>query len=62
MPNEFWNRPCASSGLISYRATGRYGFIMIGAKDDSDAMREALRSTDKVSLLERWDGSQYRSI
>ena len=57
-------RPCASAGLISYRYRGRYGFIMIGAWDDADALREAGRSTDDVSpdSLERWDGSRYAPV
>ena len=42
--NEFWNRPCAASPLISYRYRGQYGWIMIGAHDDEDAIREAQRS------------------
>lgn len=59
MQNDFWNRPCAAYGLISYRAKGNFGFIMIGAKDDADAKREALRSTDKPHDLEVWDGEKY---
>lgn len=61
MDNEFWHRPCAAPGLTSYRIRGRYGWIMIGATDHADAMREAARSTDnpKRELLEVWDGSWY---
>jgi hypothetical protein len=59
------DKPMASKGLISYRYRGRYGWIMIGAKDDNDALREAQRSTsDKVTMnnLQIWKGSQYENI
>jgi hypothetical protein len=59
------DKPMASAGLISYRYKGRYGWIMIGAKDDSDALREAQRSTsDKVTMnnLQIWKGSQYENL
>jgi hypothetical protein len=48
----------ASEGLKSYRYQGRYGHIMIGAKNHDDALNEAKRSTkDNVSHehLEMWD-------
>lgn len=37
---------------------------MIGARDHSDAMREASRSTDSVSMdkLEVWNGSEYVGV
>ena len=53
------DRPLAAEGLISYRAKGRYGFIMIGARDHADAWREAKRSSDKPTDLEIWDGTKY---
>ena len=60
------NKPLAAHGLTSYRYQGRYGFIMIGARDDVDALNEAQRSLtwDKATpdKLERWNGSQYQSI
>lgn len=59
---SFVNRPCAAPGLISYRAHGRYGLIMIGAKDDTDAMREARRSSSVIHSLERWDGAAYAPV
>jgi hypothetical protein len=52
-------RPCADPGLTSYRARGRYGWVMIGARDDADAMREARRSTDAPFDLQVWNGSEY---
>ncbi len=55
----------ASAGLVSYRYKGRYGFIMIGAKDNADALKEAQRSTsDKATYdnLEVWNGSTYERV
>jgi hypothetical protein len=40
---DLTNLPLAAKGLKSYRYKGRYGYIMIGAKDDNDAIREAAR-------------------
>lgn len=51
--------PLAVPGLESYRYRGRYGWIMIGAKSDEEALREAARSTvGEVSRgnLEVWRG------
>ena len=39
--NDLHDRPLAAKGLVSYRYRGRYGWIMIGAKDNADALREA---------------------
>lgn len=61
----FHDKPVAAHGLTSYRYKGRYGWIMIGAKDDNDALREAQRSTsDKVTMenLQVWKGSQYEQV
>lgn len=58
-------RPCAAAGLISYRYRGPYGWIMIGAKDDADALREARRSTSAPitpANLEAWDGAAYAPV
>lgn len=60
--DEYWNRPCAGSGLTSYRYKGPFGFIMIGAKDVKGALYEASRSTGKptaVTNLEVWNGTEY---
>lgn len=56
------DRPCAAPGLQSYRAKGPYGWIMIGAKDDREALREAKRSTPNPTDLQRWDGLKYVPI
>jgi hypothetical protein len=58
----YWDKPCASAGLISYRYRGTYGWIMLGAKDDADALREAQRSSAvkvRPENLQRWNGTQY---
>ena len=39
------DKPLAAAGLTSYRYKGRYGWVMIGATDANEALREALRST-----------------
>jgi hypothetical protein len=57
--NDIYNRPLAAEGLISYRAKGRYGYIMIGAKDNTDAWNEAKRSTNNPTDLEVWGGEKY---
>ena len=48
------DKPLAAAGLTSYRYKGRYGWVMIGATDAHDALREALRSvTGGVSMDNR---------
>lgn len=59
---QICDKPLAAAGLTSYRYEGRYGWIMIGATCDADALREAARSTRdaiEVSKLQLWDGAQY---
>jgi len=58
------DRPLANEGLTSYRCRGRFGWIMIGAIDHDDAMREARRSSDAAErdTLEVWDGSRYVAV
>lgn len=56
------HKPVASKGFISYRYKGPYGYIMIGATDDDDALKEARRSSSKpvtIENLEIWDGKKY---
>lgn len=58
------DKPLAAAGLISYRYRGRYGWVMIGARDDADALREARRSVEGAvtrDRLQRWDGERYAS-
>lgn len=62
------NKPMAADGLISYRYKGRYGWIMIGASTDTDALCQAQLSTSdpasKVTndRLERWNGQHYVGV
>lgn len=59
---KMYDRPLAAEGLQSYRYKGRYGYVMIGAMGDADAMDEAKRSCScSVSIvnLEKWDGKNY---
>mgnify|MGYP003653029514 CR=1 FL=1 len=56
------NRPLAAKGLTSYRYKGRYDWIMIGANDNADALKQAARSTHDTITADRlqvWNGSQY---
>lgn len=55
------NKPLAAEGLISYRCKSRYGWIMIGAVDGKDAMKEARRCDDgaRAEDLQVWNGHQY---
>lgn len=59
--NDYWNRPCAAEGLLSFRYRGKYGYIMIGAKDVDDALNEAARSNGTAHpwYLEIWNGTAY---
>jgi len=62
---HFQDRPCAASPLISYRAMGSFGWIMIGAWDNQDALREGQRSTNKQLTLadvQVWNAEQGRYI
>ncbi len=61
--NGLTDKPLAAAGLVSYRYEGPYGWIMIGAKDDADALSEANRSlehkTASLSKLQVWEGDKY---
>ena len=63
MTDDFWNRPCAAEGLRSYRYAGHYGWIMIGAKNDADALFEAQRNSSmgyaSAHKLQVWNGHEY---
>lgn len=59
------DRPLAVRGLKSYRYRGDFGWVMIGARDNADALREAERSIDgKASLdrLQAWNGTEYVNV
>jgi len=55
--------PLAAGGLKSYRHPSVFGWVMIGATDDADALREAARSVDGPSMmqLQKWNGSAYQN-
>ena len=59
-------RDVPARGLKSYRYQGDYGWIMIGAKDDADALREAKRSLSRgavtLARLQAWDGERYVAV
>ena len=59
------DKPLAAPGLKSYRYKGTYGWIMIGATDNDDALSEAQRSTDALVTLgnlQYWNGSAYLPV
>ena len=59
------DRPLAAKGFISWRYRGRYGYVMIGAKDRKDALREAARSIEgqpDPTRLEVWAGCRYLPV
>lgn len=59
------DQPLAANGITSYRYRGTFGYIMIGATDTGDALREAARSTRgpiTTDKLEVWDGSIYKPV
>lgn len=61
------NKACAAYPLLSYRYSGPYGFIMIGATDDADALNEAKRSLENLNglslqNLQKWNGKEYINV
>lgn len=57
--------PLAAHGLTSYRYRGRFGWVMIGALDHADALREAQRSVGRPvcsSKLEVWNSRGYVAV
>lgn len=54
-------KPLAAQGLNSYRCKQPFGWVMIGAKDDDDALVQARRSHAEAKFedLQRWDGNAY---
>jgi hypothetical protein len=66
---SFYDKPCAAKDLLSYRYENGLDFIMIGAKNDADALNEAGRSLcfgEKpiINKLERYNYKlkKYESI
>lgn len=64
MESPVSGRPCAAAGLTSYRLRGPFGWIMIGARSDDDAMAEAARSTPAPDRrrLEVWREGGYQPV
>lgn len=59
---RYHDKPCAASGLISYRYKTQFECVMIGANNHEDAFREAGRSVEgwiKRDYLSVWDGKKY---
>lgn len=58
------DKPLAADGFKSYRCMGAFNWIMIGAVDHADAIREALRSNPhaKLDTLQQWRDGQYQAI
>lgn len=58
--------PMAIKGLISYRYRGLFGWVMIGAKDDADALVQAKRSLcggrAVLDKLQVWSGTEYVDV
>lgn len=56
------DRPLAVPPLRPYRYRGKYGWIMIAARDNAEALTEAQRSTGAdvhPMHLQIWDGEHY---
>ena len=59
------DRPMAAAPLTSYRYRGPLGWVMIGAMNNADAIKQAQRSISvptEPGKLERWDGTQYVGV
>lgn len=60
-----FDRPLAARPLDSYRYRGHYGWVMIGARNDDEALREASRSSTAPihpRRLQKWDGERYAPL
>jgi hypothetical protein len=61
----YWEKACADRGFVSYRYNGPFGYVMIGAKDDDDAYRQAARSIEQLPnrhMLQVWRNDQYVNV
>jgi hypothetical protein len=60
---EACNRPMAARGLTSYRYKTGFSYIMIGAENEAQALKEAARSLScgvaSPAHLEIWNGEKY---
>ncbi|HYQ92528.1 MAG TPA: hypothetical protein VES89_10770 [Candidatus Competibacteraceae bacterium] len=56
------SRPLAARGLKSYRYRLPHGFVMVGALNELDALKQAARSIDhspQIGNLQHWNGLAY---
>lgn len=63
-PIDPTTQPLAIAGLNSYRYKGRYGYMMIGANGEDEALREAERGMSSglqasLETLEKWVDGRY---
>lgn len=58
---DITSKPLAAPGFISYRCKQPFGWVMIGARNDEDAMKQAKQSTPnaKIEDLQVWNGTAY---
>lgn len=63
MPLENHNKPLAAKGLKSYRYRLDFGWVMIGAINDSEALGQAYLSISpravSIDRLEVWEDGRY---
>lgn len=59
MDTPISERPCALPGRDSYRAKGPFGWVMMGARNASQARRMASSAGADPSTLELWEGDHY---
>lgn len=62
---RFTEKPLAVCPYKSYRYRGAFGWVMIAAMDNEDALKEAQRSVESTVTMDRleyWDGQQYQPI
>lgn len=53
------DKPRADPGQTAFRVMTRFGWLKIGAKSQSDAMRQALRLTENPDKMEVWNGREF---
>ena len=59
------DKPLAAAGLDSYRYAGRFGWVMIGANSEADALTEAARSVSgpvSRDRLQKHNGAGYLPV
>lgn len=58
---DITSKPLAAPGYTSYRCKQPFGWVMIGATNDDDAMKQAKQSAPNANIkdLQAWDGKAY---